>query len=292
MPVTIHPAPHGASQFKTNPYYTPASSSLDLLTSTARSELAKVKNVQLIQSSFTDLTSESKIYPVKNGLVNTCITAYNQHHHLTIRPDDVWLAILGQLNIFINTHAEELRHFFVSYEGKKKLVIVESGCDPKGDPKFGVDWGQFSYKMSKLLGENVKDAELAKWVLPEYTTTTKVDQAVASVMFMATLQSYFSFGCRIRCGLPSVTLAGQKEDWEKILEKADKLGMFGKECEAWLSVLRPVLLRFVGSFDEAKSEECLDFWQRIVHYFGGGSGPTWLSVSPSYSRFEGRKLKE
>jgi hypothetical protein len=49
-----------------------------------------------------------------NGLVYAAYHAYSSHHNLALRPDDIWLAILCQTGYFINAHAEDLRHLFVS----------------------------------------------------------------------------------------------------------------------------------------------------------------------------------
>ena len=53
---------------------------------------------------------------------------------------------------------------------------------------------------------------------------------------------------------------------------------FGEEAGTWYGLLKPVLERFVKSFDEPEAEETKDFWQKIAHRSGGGSGPSYLSV--------------
>ena len=75
------------------------------------------------------------------------------------------------------------------------------------------------------------------------------------------------------CGLPSVTLEGEKSDWERLLARIDKLDSFGEEPKAWAAMLRPILTRFVKAFDEPD----IDFWGRVCHYHPQGSGPTYLS---------------
>jgi hypothetical protein len=76
------------------------------------------------------------------------------------------------------------------------------------------------------------------------------------------------------CGIPSVTLEGEKSDWERLLARLDKFDSFGEEPKAWAALLRPILTRFVRAFD---SEPDIDFWSRICHYHSQGSGPTYLS---------------
>ncbi|CAM6084376.1 unnamed protein product [Calypogeia fissa] len=131
--------------------------------------------------------------------------------------------------------------------------------------------------MGHLIQENVKDPELRDWIMPRFSTTTDNDRIVSSVMMMATLKAYFSYGCSLACGLPAVTMLGEKADWEKLLAKVDKLPSYGKQTAQWHALLKPVLAGFVHSFEEPDSQGTKDFWQKIAHYSGGGSGPTYLS---------------
>jgi len=276
MPITINPAPHGANEFHA---YTPVANARELLSQSCPKEIKKIKNDHIIQTSFQDVTSETNIYPSQNGFVDTVVKAYNEHQHLEIRPEDVWFSILSQLNIYINENAEALRDMFVSHQGQKYLEISGEDSDIQGkSTMFGVDWGKFTFKMTKMIEDNIKDPSLREWILPSFTTTTKVDQAVAAILMMATFQKYFSYGCSICCGLPSVTLLGQKSDWEKLAAKVERLPTLGEEPKMWYGLLKPVLARFVSSFDAPEATETKDFWQKIAHYSGGGSGPTYLSV--------------
>ncbi|KIJ43834.1 hypothetical protein M422DRAFT_252745 [Sphaerobolus stellatus SS14] len=65
--------------------------------------------------------------PRSNGFVDTILEAYNRQHNLIMRPDDIWVAILSQLSLYINTNSEELRKVFVQQEGKVKLELEYVG---------------------------------------------------------------------------------------------------------------------------------------------------------------------
>ncbi|KAF5319287.1 hypothetical protein D9619_008691 [Psilocybe cf. subviscida] len=77
----------------------------------------------------------------------------------------------------------------------------------------------------------------------------------------------------LTCGIPSVTLEGDKQDWEKLLARIDRLSVFGKEPEAWSAMLRPILTRFVQAFD---GQPGTDFWNHVCHYQHMGSGSDFL----------------
>jgi len=224
---------------------------------------------EIFQSSFPETSSD--IVPSNNGFTRTILDAYSYHRALIIRPDDVWLAILVQFSFFVNGNAELLRSQFVTHEGKKELEIKAQGT------RYTVDFGHMARAMTDEIQKNVVDPSLRAWIMPEFSTTTTNDTTVCSIVMMATLKEYFSYKCSLSCGIPRVTLEGEKKDWENILERLEKLKDYGVQSIAWYHLLVPILSRFVKAFDEPNGNENVDFWQRVAHYHGGGSGPTWLS---------------
>ena len=45
---------------------------------------------------------------------------FSQHRPLVLSPDVIWITIAQGLALHINNHAKEMRHQFVSFEGKKR----------------------------------------------------------------------------------------------------------------------------------------------------------------------------
>lgn len=74
-----------------------------------------------------------------------------------------------------------------------------------------------------------------------------------------------------------MTLLGEKCDWEEILRRLEKLKGFGEETTRFYTLLKPVVSRFVRSFENSAGEEVVSFWQRIAHFTEGGSGPSYFS---------------
>ncbi|KAM5542914.1 hypothetical protein V8D89_003298 [Ganoderma adspersum] len=210
---------------------------------------------EMLQSSVGD-GDLATIVPNSNGFVYAALEAYGSHHHLRIRPDDVWLAILVQLNFYINAHAEELRSHFVAHEGKKRLVIKTVGT------RHSVNYAKLARTFTKLIHENVVDDTLVKWILPKFTTTTLKDTTVCSVVMMATLKEYFEYFICITCGIPSITLEGERSDWEEIHRRLWRLYDLGKEPAVWAEMLRPILRRFIAAFD---GEPDASFWNHIMY---------------------------
>ncbi|PIL35824.1 hypothetical protein GSI_01484 [Ganoderma sinense ZZ0214-1] len=210
---------------------------------------------EMIQSSVAE-SDLPKLKPQKNGFVHTVVEAYGRHHHLRIRPDDVWIAILSQLSFYVNKHAEELRKYFVAHEGKKELCVQAVGT------RYTVDFGHIAVEMSSQVRKNIVDKTLVEWILPDFTTSTPQDIAICAVLLMSTLQKYFKYKADFICGIPSVTLEGEKADWEKLYKRLDRLPGLGSEPEQWAAMLRPILRRFVDAFD---GNPDITFWKHVVH---------------------------
>jgi hypothetical protein len=131
---------------------------------------------------------------------------------------------------------------------------------------------------AKLIEKNVLDPALREWVLPNFSTTTVNDTTVSAILMMATLKQYFPYNCMTGCGLPRVTLEGERSDWVNILQRLEKLKEYGIETIAWYHLSRPVISRFVSAFDFPQSPENVDFWQKVAKHEPGGSGrPSFYS---------------
>jgi hypothetical protein len=230
---------------------------------------------RLVQSSFTNLSASSATHAAKNGFVHACIEAYNEHHNLVLRPDDIWLAILTQLSSHINAHAATLRPRLVAHDGQKPLHL-ELELTPT------LDHGAVARSMTSLLASTLPDPSLRDWFLPTFTTTTPTDAAVAAVALLGTMQKFYTYSWGTRCGIPAVRLLGAERDWRDIAARcAARLGGgdFGPEPAAWYrDALRPVLAGLVESFRAPGEDAARRFWAGVVdEEMPNGSG------SPTYS---------
>ena len=230
MPVTIKPSVHGASSIYLDPVFFAKSAEQAIPGAQTQDQShlpisEKQSKRTLLQSSFND---PERVLPAllssTNSFIKSIIEAYNEHHHLRLRPDDIWSAILAQFSLYVSTHSEDLGDHFVSHEGKKKLEIIY----PSGDRHDGL-FGIFAKKMSKLVDENIKNPDLRQWIMPSFSTSTENDTIVASVIMMGTSKDLFHYYYEFKCGFPTVTLLGEKSDYENIAVRLEKLQDFGEE---------------------------------------------------------------
>jgi hypothetical protein len=132
-------------------------------------------------------------------------------------------------------------------------------------------------RMTSLIQANVKDPDLRDWIMPAFSTTTVDDRTTAAVLMMGSLQAYFGYRMSCMCGHPSVTLLGERRDYEDILHRLNKLEELGPETKDWANLLRPILRWMIASFNETTTAEVKDFWAKICHYEYMGSGPMYVS---------------
>lgn len=247
-----------------------AESSQDLFAKSCASEARKSK--RLLRSFFSvPEAALTTVSPSTNGLVKGIFEAYSGHHHLILRPEDIWFAILSQFSFYVNAHAEELRSLFVAHKDKKELTVEGLGSIDTAD--VGEMAKDLTYEMEK----HIVDESLRKWIMPSFSTTTATDLVTASVLMMGTMQAYFEFTMRTCCGIPSITLLGKKEDWVDIRRRLEKLATFGEECKLFGGLLIPVLDHLIRCFDSVDDPAVHDFWNKVCNHQRMGSGSDRLS---------------
>jgi hypothetical protein len=293
MPVTIRPQPEkvGANTDRV------VSSSQELLAVTSRAWTLESsvpspglqtnkrpgpEDRSVLRTSFEDISldpfgngaSGQDLIPYGNGFVEGIIRAFEQDLHLVLRPDDVWLAILVQFSFYVNGNAEELRDIFVSHEGKKTLAINLMPASLEN-----INFEVMSDKFVQAMRKYLVDEDLSDWLLPKFSTTMANDRTVSALVLMATMKSYFEYVVMFGCGFPSVTLEGEKEDWEQLAARIQRFSRYGSEPAEWCIYLSKVAEKMIASFDRPDDQDIKDFWMRACHSAGasGSGGVTTLS---------------
>lgn len=234
-----------------------ASKAEELFKGVCSQEHSRSKSLMRCSAS-DDFLSANHVSASTNGLVYSAIAAWSSHHHLILRPEDIWFAILTQLSFYINAHAEELRSFFVAHDRQKELIILHY------DEIRDRDFGQFALDMTKLMEKEIVDSELRTWIMPDFTTTTDSDRIVAAILMMGAMKKYFAYTSRTACSIPTIKILGERSDWVTLLAKIEKISQLGSEPTKFVALLQPVLTRFVRAFEDPRNPEIIDFFNRIV----------------------------
>jgi len=158
----------------------------------------------------------------QNSFVNVVLVAYVRHHNLVISPDDVWISLMVQFSFYLNANSEALRHQFVDFEGKKKLVVELDSIKLLKD----LPYDKITQIFEEQIAKNIKDPSVRKWVVPDFSTTTPTERVVGSVVLMTAMKTYFDYEISAGCDLPSVSILGTPEDWKEIRFRAERFKEF------------------------------------------------------------------
>ncbi|EGC30711.1 hypothetical protein DICPUDRAFT_157533 [Dictyostelium purpureum] len=215
----------------------------------------------------TNIKNSSKSIGNNNSFVWSAIHAFSFHHKLIIRPDDIWMAILNVFSIFFNNNLGKLRNKFVSFSGKKELTVATNY------PIFDAPMDELIKLMTVEIKSNIKDPSISDWLIPSFTTTTKVDKVVYAASLMSTLKGFFDYKFSSRCGLPEVTLLGSVDDWVDIKNRFCRFKDYDcktNQMNQWSELLNPVLDKFI---ETAQGNPDIKWWNSISRYNGVSGGP-------------------
>jgi hypothetical protein len=183
----------------------------------------------------------------------------------------VWLMICQGVANHINANAEELRSRFVRHEGKMPIVVRRDDF-VKGSPEN--PWADVIDDLSGQIREHVGPS--VDLFLPAFTTTGSTERAVAGVVLLDAMQSYFTYDMDTFCGIPAITLEGTPEDWQTVADRAEQFGSL--DLEWWLEPLRDILQQFAAA---ARGTVNRPFWQSLYRYHDESGGPVmtgWISA--------------
>ena len=207
-----------------------------------------------IAKSFSD---DERFYTFKGKDVffQTIVRAYVEHRPLVLSPDMVWLLISQGFARYVNAHSDELRDQIVSHTEKMDLVVETK----KNLLYEDADWKKLIAGFAAQINEYTK-GDVAKTITADFTTTGVTERIVSQVTLMETVKTYFDYVVHyMGCGIPSITLMGTPQDWQKVLEKTEQLEKYG--MGDWFKSLKPILTEFIKA-SEGKPNQA--FWQNMV----------------------------
>ena len=210
---------------------------------------------KLHQVKKTSFEGERLCYLGDDNFFKCMVQAYADHRPLELSPDMVWLIISQGFSRYVNAHSEEMRHLLVFHEGKMELVVNSNNniLMPTGS------WELLLNDFSAAIARNTK-GEFADLMTANFSTTGLTERIASQVSLMDVVKKYFIYtNIAAACGIPSITLKGKPEDWQKVLDKARCLRKY--RLEKWSDDLVDILQEFV---EVSKGKVNQKFWQSIV----------------------------
>jgi len=217
-----------------------------------RNVWGKLLNVKIESSDDMEKQVINKGY---NSLYASILSSFNDHMPLVLSPDMIWLQILQQLAIHVGENPEKLRKKFVDFEGKKVLIVRRDGFVKGENNPWDNTFPEFAEQIRGYIGDENYNS-----MILQFSTTTPVTQAAQEVALMDCMKSYFDYLARTMCGIPQITLEGERNDWQIVLDKANNLAKY--DFGWWTGELTVLLQEFVNVWD---GKVDLDFWDSFVN---------------------------
>lgn len=207
----------------------------------------------ILATSFAD--EESMRYFGEDTFFQTIVNAYSNHKSIMLSPDMIWLLISQGFARYVNAHSEEIRSQLVNHSDKMDLVI-ESGTDLLSGQ---ADWPSLIDGFASQIGKFTK-GDIAMTIAADFSTTSQAEAVASKITLMESMKSFFSYEViYVSCGIPSITLKGTPDDWQRVLDKTRRLAPYG--LEGWTKSLEPILKEFVST---AEGKPRQKFWKGIV----------------------------
>lgn len=169
--------------------------------------------------------------------------AYSNHTSLFIRPDDIWLHIITQIQIIINSNSEKLRHLFVKHEGKANLDSVVRPDDIKTDFKKSV------LVWNNLINEtNVKN-NFTQIIKSKFSTTSDFDNFLYNIVILASFKEYYTYSLTATCGIRNIYFGGSIDDWILIKNNLILLKEYGIEIKIYVEKIINIIDKFIEAIE-------------------------------------------
>ena len=159
-----------------------------------------------------------------------------------------------------NGNKEKVRKLFVDYEGKKEITIIVLDLAT-------VDYSWLFDQFSQGLRDNIKTPGYVDLMQANFSTTTPKQLISSQVMLMSSMQKFFDFGFGFLCGIPGVEMKGNREDWEKLVEKTAELEkllepvMKDIKLDDWFKSTGIILHKLLDTFSGSPDKE---WWSHIM----------------------------
>lgn len=224
----------------------------DLLPETSKAEVLTTFSNQI------EFVSQPKQQLVKNGshpFLYGLYQAYSEHRPFVLSPDMLWLLICQAFSRTVNYNAKEFRNYLVNFD-KKKPLIVNNDAIQLGSPNS--PWEKVIHIFSQQISAQV-GSDFVNTLSANFSTSTAKEKIACEITIMDSVKSYFEYLVFVSiCGIPTITLEGTPQDWQKLYKKTQALNRYPKTD--WIEKILPLIKKIKNT---SKGEIDIDFWLNI-----------------------------
>ena len=172
-------------KFWVSPYETPA---------TIKNFIPEKVSTELYSTTIADFYSQGI-----GGYFEQC---WGDHGGLVITPDLLWQLAFSEFVKIVVAHPEEFRKYFTTSQEKQDIIVM--GPLPIE-----------TFITSLIAGVKEKSPFDVSRITPEFTTSTGFSYLTSCALTLECVSQYYDY-CMYMCGFPSITVKGDRKDWEKL----------------------------------------------------------------------------
>jgi hypothetical protein len=193
--------------------------------------------------------------------------AFAEHIPYSIGPDMIWYSIAHEVAVHIDQNQDRYRGYFTVSDEKETLIVRDDSLVYGGN---GNQWARSINLIREPMRAKVPKATI-DLLMPVFSTTTEESSTALLVLFMNILSKYYELEWMTLCGIPSIRIEGDADDWKKIVEHAELASKDFSGLQDYFNDLIPVLKEIAGV--AAGDEPDPEFWEAIYNYNNESGGP-------------------
>ena len=196
--------------------------------------------------------NQNYVFAHGNVFIETLQQSFDEHRPLLISPDMIWLTICQGVSIHINEKFDSLQTLIFKKDRPKELAVRNDSLENNEK-----QWADLIASLSQETSKYV-NADYYSFFVPKFSTTTPTIKTTYEITLMHSFKKAFNYVGESGCGIPSITLTGNKHDWVTIQSKLSMLTTLG--LDDWRIELEPIIVEFINVYDGKIN---LEFWQNI-----------------------------
>jgi len=181
--------------------------------------------------------------------------AYATHSSISIRADDIWLLIMSGIIINQQTSAEINRVKLVPHQGVETISTKGSKDLPLSN-----NWKKIIASIESQIAVKL-DPNVYNCIVCNYMKSANCTCFASRVSLMSMLDSYYDYKLIANCGIKSIILEGQVEDWRRVLYRAKNLANFNMDW--WSKHIVNIVEKIVATFEGERDSL---FWQSMYKF--------------------------
>ena len=232
--------------------------------------LESLSDTKYIQSQFDQLTTIKRSNP--NSLIDLLYYAYANHQPVKLKPDDIWIQFMSQFALNVNSEPEFYRNIFAdknNLNGQTEISIEYNTPNIKDVP---ID--DFINQIMSVLKTKVNaGSDLVANLQADFSTSTQFTKLVSNIIFMYTVEKYFSYKMILSCGIPFIDLAGTTADWILLLKKIQLVTDIAHPgIKPWCETAIQTIKSIIKAMDNPTDSDNIKFMSKIFYDERCGSG--------------------